>query len=184
MNAYDAAVRIGECFDEDRIPYAIGGALSLGAHGAARATDDVDISAFVQRDELARVFDSLQRAGVMIDEAGARREVERIGLFVGRLGGTRIDVFISEHPQFADMRARSVSMTDKDGHTLTFMSAEDLMLYKLIYGRGKDVTDLERLVAVRTLDLAYVRQWLAQMLPAGDRRFTILEDLERRFSPG
>jgi len=181
MNAYDTAVRIGECFDEDQIPYAIGGALALGAHGAARATNDVDISAFLGRDALDRVLDSLERAGAMVDRASAKREVERIGLFVARLGGIRIDVFLSLHPQFTQMHARSVSMTDASGHTLKFMSAEDLTLYKLIYGRDKDVIDLQRLIAVRELDLAYVREWLVQMLPAGDRRFAILDDLDRRF---
>ena len=66
MNAYDAAVRIAECFDEDRIEYAIGGALALGAHGAARATSDVDISALLGSDELDRVLQSLERAGALV----------------------------------------------------------------------------------------------------------------------
>jgi hypothetical protein len=32
------------------------------------------------------------------------------------------------------------------------------------------------------MDLAYVRGWLTKMLPAGDRRFALLDDLERRFA--
>lgn len=64
-----------------------------------------------------------------------------------------------------------------------FISAEDLCLHKLLFGRAKDVTDLERLLAVRPLiDLAYVRSWLVQMVPAGDRRLEILDDLEQRFA--
>lgn len=43
--------------------------------------------------------------------------------------------------------------------------------------------DLERLIARnRSMDLAYVRGWLTKMVPAGDRRFALLDDLERRFA--
>jgi hypothetical protein len=69
-----------------------------------------------------------------------------------------------------------------EGGRLWFLSAEDLCLHKLIYGRPKDIIDLERLIAVRpNIDLAYVRSWMTRMVPAGDRRFAALDDLERRF---
>lgn len=178
MNAASAARRVADCFDEDRIPYAIGGAIALGALGAPRATKDVDISAFVPFVELARVLDALERAGVMLDRSTASKDVERIGLVKGQLGRIVIDVFVSEHPQYAEMARRRVEID-----SMWFLSAEDLCLHKLIYGRPKDVIDLERLLAVRpSTDLAYVRKWLAEMVPAGDRRFALLDDLERRFA--
>ena len=183
MNADEAAHRLAECFRDAAIPYAIGGALALGAWGAPRATLDVDVSAFVDQDELPRVIDALERAGVMVDRNGAAKEIARIGLFKGRLGTTIIDVFISQHPQYADMKARAQTLTGSDGRSLCFISPEDLCLHKLIYGRPKDVTDLERLLAVRPeMDLVYVRRWMVQMIPAGDRRLAILDDLERRFA--
>ena len=52
---------------------------------------------------------------------------------------------------------------------------------KLLYGRTKDIADLERMFSVLTLDVAYVRTWLAKMVPDGDRRWTLLDELERRF---
>jgi hypothetical protein len=52
---------------------------------------------------------------------------------------------------------------------------------KLVYGRDKDVTDLERLFAVRALDVAYIRGWLARM-PVDATRIARLDDLERRFA--
>jgi hypothetical protein len=132
--------------------------------------------------DLPKVIDSLERAGAMVDRPRAARGVAEIGLFNARLGRIVIDVFMSEHPQFAEVENRRQRLVDPEGHALWFMSAEDLVLYKLIYGRDKDVLDLQRLFAVRTLDLDYVRRWLGQMLPAGDRRFSILDDLERRFA--
>ena len=115
MSVNDVARRLGQCFDDDGIAYAIGGALALG-------------------------------------EA---------------------------------MRERSKRVLDPTGAALSFISAEDLCLHKLLFNRAKDIVDLERLLAVRPeLDLGYVRGWLTQMVPVGDQRLVLLEDLERRFAPG
>lgn len=54
---------------------------------------------------------------------------------------------------------------------------------KLVYGRAKDITDLERLFAVRAIDTTYVRSWVTRM-PVGQDRLAILDDLERRFATG
>jgi len=183
MNAIEAARRIGQCLDEDGIPYAIGGALALGVWGVPRATKDVDLSVFVTRDELPRVLDSLERAGVMLSREQAVRDVARIGLAKGRLGNVVVDLFLSEHPQYTEMGRRSRRIVDPTGWNASFISPEDLCIHKLVFGRHKDLGDLENLLAVRPdLDLGYVRHWLVQMVPPGDPRFAALDDLERRFA--
>jgi hypothetical protein len=182
MTPAQAARRIGETLDEDSIPYAIGGALALGVWGAPRATNDVDLSVFLPRSEMPRILDSLDRAGVITAREQAPKDAERIGLFLGLLGRVRIDIFVSEHPQYAAMAARVQRIVDPDGWSGAYISAEDITLHKLVYNRGKDHADLERLFAARPdLDVTYVRTWLAQMVPAGDPRFATLDDLERRF---
>ena len=182
MNALDVARRLASCFDEDHIRYGIGGALALGIWGAPRATKDVDVTVFVPESELSRVIDTLERAGVMVDRLSAAKDVSRIGMFKGRLGVTFVDVFMLGHPQYEAMQARLQSVADEHG-TLSVISPEDLMIHKLVFGRGKDTTDLERLLAVRpTMDITYVRSWLVQMVPAGDKRLEVLDDLERRFA--
>ena len=182
MNAFEAAGRIGSCFDEDAIEYAIGGALALTAWALPRDTKDVDISVYCAADELPRVLESLERAGVMVDRAAAVRDHARMGLFYGLLGHTRVDVFISEHPQFLESRRRRKQVILPDGTALWFVSAEDLVVNKLFFGRAKDVPDLERLFAAVDLDLDYVQHWLEQMVPAGDRRRALLQDLRSRFA--
>jgi hypothetical protein len=182
MNALEAAQRIAASLEDDGIPYAIGGALALGVWGVPRATKDVDISVFVDASELPRAIDSFERAGVIVDRDTAAKDVARIGLFKARLGRIIVDGFLSAHPQYADMHRRRVRVAPAAGQPIWFISAEDLCVHKLIYGRPKDVTDLESLIAVRpSLDLEYVRSWLVRMVPAGDRRIAILDDLERRF---
>jgi hypothetical protein len=79
------------------------------------------------------------------------------------------------------MRRRRRQLKYPSAEPLWFLSAEDLCVMKLLYGRSKDIADLERMFSVLTLDLSYVRAWFAKMVPEGDRRLTLLDDLERRF---
>ena len=181
MNAFELSEHIAARLEEDGLAYAIGGALALTAWAIPRDTKDVDISVFSADLELARVFEALERAGVMIDRADATRAVARIGMFTGRSGRTLVDVFISEHPHFREMGRRRQRRTVPSGAVLWFISAEDLCVMKVLYARTKDVADLERMfAALPELDLEYVRTWLYK-LPVGDRHLAILDDLERRF---
>jgi hypothetical protein len=184
LNALAAARRIAARLDEDSLPYGIGGALALGVWGAPRSTKDVDLTVFISESELPRAFDALERAGVMIDRVAATRGVARIGLFNGRLGKVVVDVFLTGHPQYLDMQRRCVRISDDHGGTLSFISAEDLCIHKLLFARAKDIADLEHVFARRPeLDVDYVRTWLHEMTPDGDARRATLEDLVRRFRP-
>jgi hypothetical protein len=179
MNAFELSEHIARRLDEDELPYAIGGALALTAWALPRDTKDVDISIFAAEHELPRVIDSLERAGVMLDRNDAEKSVARIGMFTGRAGRTLVD-----SPHFLEMHRRRRKLRYPSGAELWFISAEDLCIMKLVYGRSKDVPDLERMFALLPLDLGYVRDWLTKMVPAGDRRFELLDDLERRFAKG
>ena len=181
MNPGEVAQRLGDLLEEARIAYAIGGALALGAWGAPRMTKDVDLSIFLPPSEFPRVAEALERAGMLFDRNAAPKTIERIGMFNGRLGGVVVDMFISGHPHMTEMERRRQRVDALNGSHLYFITAEDLCVMKLLYGRPKDIGDLERLFAARKLDLAYVRRWLSQM-PLASARLPILDDLERRFA--
>ena len=179
MNPAEVAQRLGDRLEEAGLSYAIGGALALGVWGAPRMTKDVDLSIFARHD-FAQITEALERAGMMFDRDAAPKTIERIGMFNGRLAGVVVDIFMSSHPHMAEMEIRR-QRVEAGGTHLYFISAEDLCVMKLVYGRPKDVGDLERLFAARELDVAYVRRWLNQM-PVGPDRIATLDDLERRFA--
>jgi hypothetical protein len=53
-----------------------------------------------------------------------------------------------------------------------------------VFFRGKDLVDLERLVAVRSeLDHAYVRRWIVDMMGDADDRVRAWDALVARFGP-
>jgi hypothetical protein len=178
------AASLADRFDEDRLPYALGGALALGVWGVPRTTSDVDVAVFVGEPELDRVFDAIERAGAMVDRADARRTTARTGYFVAQHGRTRIDLFIAHHPWHAEMQRRRVSLTAPDGKQRWFLSADDIALAKLLYARPKDLPDLERLFAVQSgrIDVSYLGRWLSEMVPRNDERLRLLASLVRRFA--
>jgi len=59
-----------------------------------------------------------------------------------------------------------------DDQAVWFLSAEALCVFKLLFFRGKDIVDLERLVAVQgtAVDGGYVRAWIVALLGEDDPR--------------
>ncbi len=175
---------LADRLDEDRLPYALGGALALAAWSGPRQTVDVDLAVFVGEEELARVIDAVERAGAVVARDDAARSVASTGMFIAQLGRTRVDVFLATHPVHEEMARRRVAV-DVDGTPMWFLSPEDLALLKLFYGRPKDLIDLERLFAAQSdVDVPYIRSWLERIVPPGDRRLSTLDDLARRFAGG
>jgi hypothetical protein len=111
----EVAARLADRLDEDGLPYAIGGALALGAWGVPRTTSDVNVSVFIDEMALGGLLDTVERAGAMVDRAEAGRQVARFGFFTAAIGRTRIDVFIAHHPWHGDMQDRRISLPTPDG---------------------------------------------------------------------
>lgn len=183
--AAEAATQIATAFESAEIPYAIGGALALAVAGVPRGTADVDVNVFVGDDQLDRVIDVLVALGVDVAREAAIARARRDGMFVGRWDGMRIDVFLPSIDFSREAERTRVRLGDTGGWSGWFLSAEALAVFKLLFFRGKDVVDLERLVAVSgdRLDHAYVRRWIVEMMGEDDERTRRWDDIVSRFSP-
>jgi hypothetical protein len=167
------------------VPYAIGGALALGVWGYPRGTLDVDLNVFVEPAQLDAVFDALQAVGATVDRVAARSRAERDGMFVATLAGMQLDVFTPSIP-FSHEAARTRRRVHVEAlaQSADFLSAEAIAVFKLLFFRGKDRVDLERLVASQpALDVAYVRARLVEMLGEDDVRVAFWDEQRRRFRP-
>ncbi len=182
-SAAEAAQAIAGALEQGQIPYAIGGALALAVAGVPRGTRDVDVNVFAGPEQLGTVLDVLSRLGMSVDRESAQAEAEARGMFVARWDGMRIDVFLPSIP-FSEEAARTrTRLVDSDGWSGWFLSAEALAVFKLLFFRGKDMVDLERLVAVRSeLDTAYVRRWIVEMMGEQDERVRRWDEIVARFS--
>ena len=182
-SAVEAAQLIASALESSGIAYAIGGALALAVAGVPRGTADVDINLFVGSERVDEVFDLLDGLGMNIDRKAMLAQLANAGMFVARWDGMRIDVFLPSIP-FSDEAARTrVRLVDAQGWSGWFLSAEALSVFKLLFFRGKDLVDLERLVAVRSeLDAAYVRRWIVEMMGEEDERVRRWDEIMNRFA--
>ena len=183
-DALDAGLQVAAALERHGVPYALGGALAYGQYGIPRATNDVDVNVFVSPDQLDPVFAALRDLGVVVDAAAARDAVDREGLMVVRLGPFRLDVF-TPSIAFSWEAARTRVRHEIEGASVWFLSAEALCVFKLLFFRGKDVVDLERLVAVQgtAVDAAYVRSRIVEMLGADDPRVATWDRLWHEHGP-
>jgi hypothetical protein len=170
-DAFDAGLRLAAALESAGIPYALGGALAYGQYGIPRATNDVDVNVFVTPAELAPTIAALRTLGIDVDLAAAQRASETEGLFVSRFGDFRLDVFLPSI-DFSWEALRTRVRHRIESVDVWFLSAEALTVFKLLFFRGKDIVDLERLIAVfgDSLDAAYVRAQVAAMMGADDPR--------------
>ncbi|HJW69287.1 MAG TPA: hypothetical protein VJ829_08020 [Candidatus Binatia bacterium] len=167
----DAIATLIDTLERAGLPYALGGAVAYSAWAEPRATRDVDLNLWVEPDGLEGAFDVLEEAGVQLDRIAARRDVRERGLFVGRHGEYRVDVFVPSVPFYSEAltRRRRVRLAGRDTWVL---SAEALAVFKMLFYRPKDIADLGRLLEIQKtrFDAAFVRRWLVEMLGADDER--------------
>lgn len=182
--AAEAARAIADALSASELPYAIGGALALGVAGVPRGTMDVDVNVFVEAELAGAVIDVLSPLGIVFDRGASTVKAARDGMMVGDWDGMRIDVFFQSIP-FSVEAGRTRSLVTVDGWTGSFLSAEAIAVFKLLFFRIKDLADLAQLIAVREgdLDHAYVRGWLVEMMGEEDERVRRWDELVARYGP-
>lgn len=160
-----------ETFAQRRLPHAFGGALALAYYAVPRATVDIDVNVFVGAARAGDVLDVLATLGagpIAAEERARLHRDEQARVFWER---TPVDLFFAYDPLHESARERRRRMPFGDA-TLHVLSAEDLMIFKILFDREKDWRDLDELVFAMAgeLDAAYVRTWLDRILAPGDER--------------
>jgi len=175
-------LRLAAALEKNSVPYALGGALAYSIAGIPRTTFDVDVNVFVEPDQLDGVVRALGELGAPTDLAKARREAEEQGMFVAWADGMRIDVF-TPSIDFSWEAQRTSRRCEALGQQASFLSPEALAVFKLMFFRSKDISDLERMVAVLpALDRAWVRKHIVEMMGEDDERTQTWDRLVREFA--
>jgi hypothetical protein len=174
----DVIAELVDALERSGIAYALGGAVAYSAWGEPRATRDIDLNLWVPPERLDSGLAVLEAAGVAIDRAAAHREAAERGMFVGRRGEYRVDVFVPSVP-FYDEALRRRVRTRVAGRDTWVLSAETLAVFKMLFYRPKDLADLGRLLQIQRnrFDASFVRGALADMLGADDERIATWDRL-------
>lgn len=138
------------------------GAQAALLYGAARLTADVDITVQFGDRKTSDLVRALERAGfrLRVRDAGAFVAKTRVLPFLHSRSGMPFDVVLAgpglEEIFFRRRRRRSI-----EGVPVRVASPEDVVVMKVLAGRGKDEDDVIAIVAAqRRLKLARIRETL------------------------
>jgi hypothetical protein len=164
-----------DALDALGVPYLIGGSLASAVHGVLRATLDTDLVADLRLEHAEPLARAL--GGTFYVDAESIREAvlyQRSFNVIHLETMFKVDVFVVKkrpfHHSQMERRMAQVIATDPD-RTAYVATAEDTILAKLeSYRMGGDVSEQQwrdvlgvMKVQADRLDLAYLRQWAAQL---------------------
>jgi hypothetical protein len=163
---------------DERIPFMVYGGIAFPFWGRVVATDDVDLVVHVTQSDVERLFGAFRTAGFFLPP-----NAERLFLIdtwmVASLQGRDVDLALgaTEFDASALARAVRVRVFERD---VPLASAEDLILYKLVAYRRKDLAHVEDIIVRqgKKLDLAYLDTW-AKKIAEGTGKFEVPRTLER-----
>lgn len=141
------------------------GAQAVAVRGAPRATQDVDITVRIPPAELPRLIADLQAAGFSHrypEGADELLETAAVVPLVHVASGFEVDLVVAGSG-LEDLAAARATRELVDGVAVPVAHATDLVVMKILAGRGKDVDDVRSLIAGGEVDVAEVRDLLAQL---------------------
>ena len=161
------------------------GGVAVIAHGVPRLTVDIDATVVAADVNPAAAAGALAREGILprIPNAESFAEEHHVLLCVHEASGTPVDLSFASLP-FEEEALREREACDYAGVTIRVARPEDLVIYKLVASRPRDLDDAEALLALHgsAMNLSRVRRVVAEFsaLLEDDERPRALERLIQR----
>lgn len=169
--------------ETQNLDYAVMGGLAVRVHGIPRPTYDVDFQLTVDEQRLKDFLTSLEELGYSCYAPYDRGWRDQVGgmplikLKTYMVDGQSIDidVFLSETPFQRSVMERRVRV-EFEGKSVWFVTPEDLILFKVLANRPRDLGDVADVLFVQgDLDSSYMVHW-ANELGISQRFAQILHD--------
>lgn len=159
------------------------GSLAAGYYGQPRMTRDVDLVVELAPDDPARI-ETLLGDAFLVSAESARAAMVHQTMFnaIHREAFVKVDFVIRKSAPFRVEEFGRRRRVDLDGHTVWMVSAEDLILAKLVWasGSGSDVQlrDIRGVIAARRerLDWGYIEKWAATLGVRRSGRRAVMND--------
>lgn len=148
--------------EKHQFDYLIIGGLAVSIVGEARMTLDLDILIFIERQEIERLLKIVRKDGFAFDRKTLDEDITLRGIFKLSYDNLHVDFICGAMPFELEAlkRKQTISLY---GMKIPFPTPEDLILFKLIPGREKDLFDAKGIFIRHRgkLDLDYLRKWAA-----------------------
>lgn len=142
------------------------GGVAVIARGVRRLTDDVDATVWAAKIDIDALQRRLKKHGISprIPDAVAFARRNQVLLLRHAASGTDIDLSFAMLAFENDALDRAESLTI-GRRRVRVASAEDLVVYKAIAARERDLSDVERLLEIHgdSIDLARVRRTVEEL---------------------
>lgn len=186
MSLVDLVLELHRHLDDADISHAFGGALALAYVAEPRGTVDVDLNVFSSMAEIDTVLQVFEEIGLR-PQQGREKWVPLAGIRLRRdTDPFPVDVFPALGERYTIIQRRcECHPFGPGGDRLPFLSAEDLTVFKLSFGRDKDWVDIRGIAGMRAdLDVAYIEDQLVGLRgPRMHPRLARLRQLIRSAHP-
>ncbi|MHB1923601.1 MAG: hypothetical protein ACYCSJ_02810 [Acidimicrobiales bacterium] len=148
------------------IGHAFGGAIALAYYVAEpRPTWNIDLDMAVSADRADQVFARMPVDYTHAEVSRARADGQ-VRLWHGRpRDGVPIDVYFPRH-RFHGVVGRAAVMRSfgEEGDAIPVLAADHLGVFKVLYGRRRDWTDIADMLSAGSLDPDAVGDWVGRLL--------------------
>jgi hypothetical protein len=181
----DALRAVSQALDRIAAPSMIIGGVAVIAHGVPRLTVDIDATVAAVHTDVAHLAAVRRERGISprIPDAETFARTRQVYLAEHDGSATPIDVSLAWLP-FEEDALRAASTCDYAGVQIRIARPEDLVIYKLIASRPRDIEDAEGLLVLHdaTIDIDRVRRVVgefAQVLDDNERPQTLERLIEK-----
>jgi len=158
--------RLAELLSQAGIPYMVAGSMASSFHGRPRSTHDTDVVIDPTEEQL-EFFITLLERGYYVSRDAAMDALRRRTMFniIQLDGGWKADLIIRRDRPFSRREFERRIQVDALGQALWVVSAEDAILSKLEWTKGRE-SDVQYSDAVGVavaqwgnLDIEYLHRW-------------------------
>jgi hypothetical protein len=160
----DAYKKIVTFLNREKYKYIIIGGIAAGTIGEARVTGDIDVDIIIDGENISPFLDKAAKAGFKVSKKRCLESVRQTGVFQINCEDFHIDFIIAstdiELSAFKRAKTRKLY-----GIKALFPTPEDMILFKIIPERDKDLVDAKNIILRHRdkLDMRYLRSWATRL---------------------
>jgi hypothetical protein len=171
VTAEDLVSRLVAALNAAEVPYMLTGSYASSLHSIPRATRDIDIIIFPNRDQLTGLVQSLPASSYHTDLEDALDALRRRSQFnvIDYATGWKVDFIIPPFEEFNIEEFERRQMIEVGDLQLSVVSPEDIVIAKLLWARaGQSERQLDDAATVvrfqsETLDVSYIETWVRRL---------------------
>ena len=152
-------------FKEHNIPYMLSGSVALSIYTLPRATRDFDFIVHLQPKDV-KVFTEVFKEGYYCDSDAINDAISQSSMFniIDHDSGFKADFVILKNEPFRQTEFNRRTQIDFEGMNVFVVTAEDLLLSKLIwiqdFQSSIQMEDIKNLSLKKPLDWQYINSWI------------------------